>query len=412
MITATVYDQGSDSLSDLQNALVVTVNCPERAFSVVNKQLIFVVDVSGSMHDTMESLKQSLFAARNSLLSLMDLGSSENKDQLFSELFNVTLITFSDQARCIWQSQKADVSTKSFTAAVNSLESEQSTNMGAGLRLAFSRVSADAAWIIVLTDGISNKGDCQTVEAFAKLAKETPANTKVIPLGYTTDFDPEILNQLGVMTYLDSQEAIKESFAMIMGEFVSCYGIRAEIKLPVSDPILGVDDLITSSSPVNFIGGTKMGCVFNDRKYIFGRCWGQSRNVDNFVGTKGTFEYFDLELRSVVTENFVFVKGSAFPDNVVDAYFQKEKCKLVYKVYAASQAGQTLEDILRVVEGWTHPLSLCYKEEVRRLVRSGRDRAHALRQLSAANSSFLQTVYRVDSLATPSQVKAVRFADC
>lgn len=417
MLVANVYQNDTNFLEEIGSALVVKVLCENRQLSMKNKQIIFVVDKSASMEEAIPSLKASLFAARNSILIMMkqNTENEEAKDSIFSAICNTSIIAFSDEAKCIWDSKN---STNSFSSAVNSLQTEYSTNMGHALEIAFEKANNDnATWIILLTDGISNRGDYQTIDAFKKLSKLTPKNTKIIPLGYSTEFDPKILNTLGVMTYLNSRESIAETFGMIMGEIVSCYGINAKINLPeicTETELLGPDDIIpvasSISNPTDLIGSSRLGCIFNDRKYIYGYLpFGTEKSelIKNYLGKTGELRYFDLSLQQIVSETFVFTEGSTFDDEIIESYFEYLKGKIILKIYEAKQNSNkdSLRKIIKNVQKWSHPLSIKHKEEIIRIA-SVRDESENLTFLTQAGSVMSQTSYRLGRFATPSQQRA------
>lgn len=404
MLIASVYQNGNDSLKEIGSTLVVKVHCENRKLSMENKQILFVVDKSASMEEAIPALKASLFAARNSILEMLgqNVDGEKTKDSIFSAVCNASIITFSDEAKCIWDSKRATGSLASFSSAVNSLKTEYSTNMGHALEIAFKKAdNDDATWIILLTDGISNKGDYQTIEAFEELSKLKPKNTKIIPLGYSTEFDAKILNALGVMSYLDSQESIAEAFGMIMGEIVSCYGINAKINLP---------KIIPNANGTDLIGSSHFGCIFNDRKYIYGYLpFGSEKNelIKDYVGKTGELRYHDLSLGQIVSETFVFTEGSVFEDEIIESYFDYLKGIIILKIYEAKQNSN--KDVLRkLVEGtekWSHPLSIKHREEIVRIA-SIKDDSENLAFLARAGSAMTQTSYRLGRFATPSQQQA------
>ena len=241
--------------------IVVRISCPSYGESLKRKQIIFVCDESGSMVNTISSVRASLFAARDVLLRLIGNDISgmtvDEKDAIFTRECNASIITFSDEAYCKWESNAAehaqglDPSSLTFTAAVHSIASDLSTNMGDALLMALSKVIPGyATWIILLTDGISNKGPYQSISGYKDFMKRVPDNVKIVPLGYTTSFDPNILSILGQMVYLDTEESIAATFGGIIGEIVTCYGINAKITLPELDKeMLGPDELINPSGP-------------------------------------------------------------------------------------------------------------------------------------------------------------------
>lgn len=395
--------------------IITTIECPVHTPALIQKQIIFVVDESGSMCDTMPSVRASLFAARNSLLRLTGIDLSklneEQRDVAFSETCNSCLITFSDEARCRWESNKAiqlqreGVNTSevagetkifpmehvspvlstniTFSEVVNKISSDASTNMGGAIQMAFDRKLPDCAtWIILLTDGVSNKGPCQTASGFQNLMQNIPSHTKIIPLGYTTNFDPEILSILGNMTYVETEENIAEIFGSITAEIVTCFGIDAKILLPsLGSDMVSPDDLIVvpdliGDAPRDIIGGSDLGCMFNDRKFMYGYLpWGNVRKPEfsQYIGLQGKISYHDILWKTEVTIPFTISDGGeTAPDTVYENYFASSKSRILLGIYQARKNGkfpnQYRNLILAKIEDWKHPTAQSHKEELLRII--------------------------------------------
>ncbi|CAH6420396.1 Hypothetical protein HVR_LOCUS1181 [uncultured virus] len=401
--------------------IVTTINCPLKPMSLNNKQIIFVVDESGSMSGTIPAVRASLFAARNALLRLggYDISTIDepNRDILFSKSCNSSIITFSDNANCKWESeivfqhssepsisfiepsisftepsisfieQSSTLSSKrtfgSFTEAVNNICADSSTNMGDALKMAFQKHNPlCATWIILLTDGMSNKGPCQTKASFEALMNEIPSRTKIIPLGYTAAFDPEVLSTLGNMTYIETEETIAEVLGGIVAEIVTCYGFDAKITLPsLPNAIINPEDNIMvpdviAEKPRDIIGSGKVGCLFNERKFTYGHLpWGnfQSSEFSQYIGSKGNISYFDLDSMSIVNIPFtVSDGGSTIPDNIREDYFASSKGRILLGIYQAGKLGKFTPSYVNAIkaklEDWKHPTAATHKEEILRIL--------------------------------------------
>jgi hypothetical protein len=414
--------------SNIADIITCQIECPSYQPSLVRKQIIFVVDESGSMIETIPVVRASLFAARNSLLRLngIDLSeiNEENRDEIFSKTCNCCLITFSDRAICRWESKLAyhekdqDPIDKSFSRAVNEIEADASTNMGDALQMAFDKkIPGYMTWIVVLTDGMSNKGSCQTVSGFKTLLSTMPEFTKIIPLGYTTNFDPEVLSTLGLMTYVESEENIAEIIGSITAEIATCYGVNAKISLPLledttvaPDEVIEVPDII-ENQPRDVIGDNNIGCLFNERKYIYGRLpWGNSQSPrhQEFIGQQGNLEYFDLLNNSMVTIPFTIQDGGhEISSEIKEAYFASSKARILLNIYTNRQHGRLnskyIEMIRRKVEDWIHPTSIAHKEEILRVLDQNNTRAENMKALTSAHSARTQIGYNTGQYSTTYQ---------
>jgi len=396
LISAKTYSgcYGGETVN-VGDSIIVKIKCPTYPVSMSRKQIIFVVDESGSMENTIIAVKASLFAARNSLLRLMDKNLAvldENvKDQIFTEKCNVSLITFSDEAYCKWESIAACVAMKkstsldSFSTAVNNIQASYSTNMGAALNMAFAKkIPEYATWIILLTDGIANKGPCQTVRAFEQLVRNIPNHTKIIPLGYTTQFDPDTLSALGNMTYLDSEESIAEIFGSIMAEIATCYGTDAKILLPELVPqsvnpneIIVVPDTMEVKKSRDIIGNRNVGCLYNEREYMYGHLpWGNTLDLSiyQYHGLKGNISYYDIERKTTVEIPFIIENGGMnIPDDIFEGYFESSKARIILNIYHIKKKRGAFNEsyingIKKKLDDWKHPTAISHKEEILRIL--------------------------------------------
>lgn len=364
------------------NFIVTTIECANKVKpNLINKQIIFVVDESGSMENTMDSVKVSLIAARHSLLSLLDKNDGE-QDKEFSDICNVCLITFSEEAKCRWESNLArklqglEPLPYTFTETVNNLDSQTCTNMGAALHLAFEKKMKDCiTWIILLTDGVSNKGRYQTVDSFKKLMNEIPDKTKIIPLGYTTAFDPETLSCLGNMTYLDCKETIPVTFGSIIGEILTCYGIDGFISIPIISEVVDSDDIIIVPDeiiqPKTIIGDNFIDTIYNERKFVYGYLLSSSSSC-NYNGIKCKFRYYNIDSKKDEIQYFNVTHCDKIPDEVYQDYYETMKSKIILNIYKLRKNNlltrEEVDRIKRKIEKWNHISSIPHKEEILRIL--------------------------------------------
>lgn len=402
--------------TNIADSIIVEIICPVKPHSMISKQIIFVVDESGSMGGTMPSVKASLFAARNSLIKILgnECSNEEERDEMFTQQCNASIITFSEISKCKWESvashRAQNIETRSvpFSTAVNKLEADSSTNLGDALLTAFSKKLSDhATWIILLTDGVPNKGGYQTVEAFSNLMNNIPSNTKIIPLGYTTSFDPEILSVLGLMTYLDSEEAIAETLGSIMGEIVTSYGMNAKITLPqLVTEAVNPDELIIVPESLNvpreIIGSRNVGCLYNERKYIYGYLpWGNSAqpSLSQYDKLQGQLSYYNIATGHMVTSPFIIQhSGSICPDEIFEAYFESSKARIILGIYQTKKKGQFdrkyVDSIKAKLDDWKHPRASSHKQEILRLLsNSSQQLSDYVAAVGIAASAHNQTSY-------------------
>lgn len=433
-------------MANCGDLIACTVECGGQSPSFLRKQVIFVVDESGSMISTILPLQASLFAARNSFLRLNGVDVTEmdeaTRDQMFSQSCNSSLITFSDQAHYRWESEVASREQgqphtfSSFSQAVNQIRADTSTNMGDALQMAFAKKTPGyITWIILLTDGVSNKGSIQSVPGFKDMMQRLPPLTKIIPLGYTTNFDPEVLSSLGTMTYVDSEENIAEIIGSITAEIMTTYGFDAKITLPsLPAPIPTPDDIIIvppeiATRPIDVIGSPTIGCLFNERQFIYGHLpWGnnlitsdhtadnnlnnivgdnvQKSPASNYIGLSGSVEYFDIQMGVMVTVPFqIEDDGSVVPDAIREAYFAASKGRILLDIYRQGKLSQVRADLIRrKIADWLHPTAAIHREEILRILSQRHSWVDRITSLTSAQSTQTQSAYRVGRYTTSTQI--------
>ena len=141
------------------------------------------------------------------------------------------------------------------------------TNMGAGIELAYKlKDPSRATWIIVMTDGVSNIGAYQTPDSFKELSRRRPLNSRIITLGYGTEFNAEILKNLGEYTQFDNQEQIATVFGSLAFEVMNTWGFNARIS------ILNKPDEYQMLKIV--IGQEDIGSLYPDKIFRYGCVFG------------------------------------------------------------------------------------------------------------------------------------------
>lgn len=383
------------------------------------KNVILVVDVSASMLHTMNSLKASILTFRDLISGRKNSKQPVVSDEQFKEILpNFHLITFSDEAVLKWSNNvggRGLSSGLSFDDFVGSLEVEGSTNMGAALELAYSLCpnggsatmqgsDALASWIVVLTDGASNRGKHQTAEAFAELETEKPPNTKIISLGYGTDFEVATLDVIGDFTHLPDSESIPGFMGALSHEISTCGLIDVRI---------GLNDL-TGPRDILF-GSQKVGWFANERKYYFGfvPVWELPLTGENVsisykeIREDGIWGYQtaerisnELPLQTLTPE----IRGK------IASFHASKLIKELYG-YNRRKIGEKVKQILSIVEQWTEPGMEEARETVKRVCR---DALKSYRTESAsfqtANSLQNQSAYVGPLFQTPTSMASIQKA--
>lgn len=242
----------------------------ERHKLTLNKEVILVIDLSQSMYSSLNNLKSALLTFRdliighcsnyddNDYINILNL-SPESKDDIFRNTIYVTLITFNESAKEIWSSRSSNIT---FEEAVLKMNTNPLTNMGSGIELAFNITNPDLfTWIVVMTDGESNKGKYRHINSFQSLATKKPLNSKIITLGYGKDCNLNILNNIGYFTHIKNKEDISIVFCSISIEIIYSWGFNCIIDAPNYKSIIDDSSIDVNSSTIIVADGMENNIV-------------------------------------------------------------------------------------------------------------------------------------------------------
>lgn len=378
--------QYGGSVKEVGDFVVVTVNCIDEkdkketndTKNLPQKEIILVIDVSGSMGSSMEMMRASLLAFRDSIVE--SLGTS----------LRLRLITYNNQAREIWSSQTNETT---FDHAVSKLSSSGGTNMGAGVELAYSHVTPEVpTWVIVMTDGLSNDGLYQHRDSFKELAAKAPRLTNIVTLGYGSEFDVDTLVNLGEFTYVADQEKIPGVFGSLSNEILTSWGMKAQI----------------TTKGNSIIGRSNVGILFPDKKYTFATVRGEGTEEKEFAEVGFLYHDFDRKGEVTLTIPVVKTNDKEIPSSVRTAYWMTEKGKIMIGIYQAMKKGEMVEfakTTLTQLATWTHPTAIPHRDELRHILENWRH-VRPLEMMSSGTDAGRQYSH-VDSLyQTTHQVQA------
>lgn len=365
---ACVWNGCYGSLHDTGEIFFTEFHCGPKVVDHRQKEVILVVDVSASMETSLTSVKASILAFR---------------DALSDETIALRLITFSDTAEEIWFGSTNDAShqTGSLDQAIQKLCLHHKTNMGAGIELAYQRVRPTiATWIIVMTDGVSNCGRYQTVEAFTRLAMRRPPLVTMITFGYGNGFDVETLTSVGTFTHIQNQEMIAPVFGALSHEIRTAWAVNCVIETPADG--IGIsppkcDVIVVEAQPHVervVIGSRTVGTLFDQRHYTFALV---GTDLQEWVGHEIYLLYHDISTGKTEKRSFVISQpdheDATLPLRIRKAFFVAAKGRLLEQIYSHIKQGlapRHLEKFIKErVIGWDDPIAEEHREELIRLAR-------------------------------------------
>lgn len=205
--------------------------------------LTFVIDVSGSMAEP-----NKLDLVKDALNYLVDqLRPSDS----------VAIVTFSDEAKVL--RPMTPVSQRSqLHAAINRLETEDSTNLEAGIVKGYDVArqgfrSGLTNRVILLSDGLANQGDTQAAGILARVKEEADKQITLLGVGVGGDYGDSLMEQLadhgdGMTVYVSDPQQARQIFVNQLPANLSVRALDAKVQVTF-DPntvaayrLIGYDD--------------------------------------------------------------------------------------------------------------------------------------------------------------------------
>lgn len=345
-----------------------------------NKEIVLIIDISGSMEESMANVKSSLLAFRDCLVGKtakeMENMEDSDRDVLFRESVNLKLLAFSNEVYDLWDNN----SDKYFEDVVIELESKSMTNMGDALVKGFEKCSHDKfTWIIVMTDGESNEGPCRTANSFQRMvARNKPINSKVVSLGYGDRFDPEVLNVIGTFVYVKNKEMIPVVLGNLAHEInnSSVFNVIIDMDNDSTEEINDNTLIIPSGVVVEkgkIIVGSRLMGPFSPRKdyhfvYLPHGNLVSSDNLRNYktINVRYTSILDMKEYETTVNIECTGISPSLFHRQL---FYEAEKKRLIQKLYNILQESKhithrrELRKIRKIIKKWDDE-SEPHKEEI------------------------------------------------
>lgn len=266
----------------------------------LRRHLVLVLDVSGSMDPSMEFLRAAILTIRDLL------GKVASNTHL-------TVIVYNSVAAKIWPVEtKEGEESPSLDSVVKRLSARSTTDIGAGLQLAFNEVkkvndvALTPAWIILMSDGDANHGNYRTERQFSTLAntfKDKNPLTSIKSIGYGTNFNSSNLKAIGEYTHINTKEDIPAVMGCIVYDILRTVAMNLEFS-PVECPTQAQSnegDLISAA-----VAKPRRKCIcgkltrreiINGTNYFYG-CMPHGDTVDVafklLVGTTTTVKFMDM----------------------------------------------------------------------------------------------------------------------
>jgi Ca-activated chloride channel homolog len=225
--------QGSDGRVNL----ALTLQAPDRPDSEMsaprNVDMVIVLDRSGSMN----GLKIS--DARKAVLNLLSSLSAEDR---------FALITYSDGIQQVSGLQQVTAEHRQqLEALIGGVTAGGATNLGAGLKaginvIAAAAVAGTAAKLILISDGLANKGIIDSTRLSAMAAAAVEKEFAISTVGVGNDFNEQLMTAIadrgaGNYYYLENPIAFAEVFQQEFGYTRATVATRVSVSLQLGKGI-------------------------------------------------------------------------------------------------------------------------------------------------------------------------------
>lgn len=334
------------------------------------KEVIFVIDLSASMEDSIPQLKASLLALNETIDSYID----------------IKIIGFSDNAWKIYPNGN-----KTFVECVEDIKCLNLTDGGAGLELAFNEKNQDKfTWIIYMSDGYNNIGKYQTEASITTLINTKPEKTKVISIGYGDGFDVDTLNIIGDFTYMREPEMIPQVFGSISHEIMTSwiYDLTVHCKF--------------NNNPI--VGEKNIGIIYSERQYT---CMWKIKNFKSEYTPIVKYRLIDTDFENSITMN---CENDAIkiPSEIKRKYYEASKGRKFLRIYKIMMlklnAKKEINNIKKLLEEWTDEESFESKQELLTFMdKITNDNSTIFKSLELVKNCSSQSSHTNRNYYTPSQ---------
>jgi Ca-activated chloride channel family protein len=221
--------------------LLMLAPSPEEAVKPISKDILLVLDHSGSMDG--EKFSQVKSAVRFILQHL------NPDDRFYLQAFNSQVQVFSDHLNPSNQSEQGN-------AWVDKLSAGGSTDINRALLEAAAVVDRERpTYLIFLTDGLPTEGVTESQEIIKNFDRAAPANLRMFPFGVGYDVDTILLDTIssshhGLSTYVTPGDSLDES----LSSFYARISTPVLTNLTLDFGSLVVNDLFPDPLPDLFSG--------------------------------------------------------------------------------------------------------------------------------------------------------------
>jgi hypothetical protein len=269
--------------------------------------VVLVVDRSGSMEDSMKSVRALLLATYD----------------LLATRGNITVIAFDEINEVIYSSamekRKEDpgLDRSQYDTAIERLDAGGCTNISSALERAFTFQGEGQTLIICISDGEPNAGFSSKGDFINLVETKKKYNTLINTVGLGMSYDTQILSAIGQMTHISDMELAPGVIGSMIGLFSSSVGYEATLELYDED---------TKSIMLTY----DVGILYAEQQFkAVTRII--PRDSNEYIGKAMTLVYKDSHgVR--INVSTVVRRGENIPDDIKLVYYEKQAAYILVRL--------------------------------------------------------------------------------
>ncbi len=286
-VGATLFSYKPDSKSDGFFLLLVTPQVKTERKEIVAKDVILVLDTSGSMQG------EKIGQARRALTYVLDQLNSDDRFNIVT--FSTGVVPYANSLRPASERGEA----KRF---VEQLQAGGSTDINRALLEALSNANSSRPTVVIfLTDGLPTVGEVNTQKIIANVDRAAPSNVRLFSFGVGDDVNTVLLDTLsekhrGTSAYVRPSEKVDEAVSAFYNK--------------VSTPVLSDVSVDWGSARVGDVYPYPLPDLFAGSQLVIAGRYRDSGPVTITLrgevnGQKQTYTFDDLNFKSSGGEKFI-----------------------------------------------------------------------------------------------------------
>lgn len=399
-ITCKIFNSNSNILANNNKLLVTKIKVDdiineenEEKVTIERKHVVLVIDISGSMMQSIELLKNSILALIDHLES--PYLSIDDKNTFYHN--NISIITFNDEIEQLWPQQNNNIDITDCSDYVRTLISNIVAGGTTDLHGAYSKgleiaqekiIEGVASWVLLFTDGAPTVGKKDISDFFATKLQNSVLNSEhknlpiVLNIGMGERINPEILNAIGSLSYISNDNEIPKIFGSLTAEILTSYGYMSEINFDInSDYGMNTD--------LDVVGSTDVGTIYHGKEFYWIKSLPDNIDIEFDTIKLQYFKYNGNDLEQVeITQNIEI--GDEPDEGIISVYFNNLKAKYIDNIIKCEMDRITVNDIMIELDMWPENVNEIKQQVIEFIDEYKNNKRNAMFRAATSVSSILR----------------------